>query len=351
MPTGLGSVENSGGPSGTSPCRRTESSWSEAKPGHRREIDRGCRRIKDGAAASGELIRFTDEPAPAVSQHPDPPTSRVPVVPYARRLEDAALPRADRAEPDRRSQAPQHRPGSGLSREPRRHPRAGGGSTRPAGANGRDRAGRARRPSHPGSREGNRRMGPGIARTVAPRRALHRRFLPVAAPVETPPTATCGGSAPSTRASPRPAAAASGRSSSTSPTLGCSWPSSTDLSHRGARLPGPHVRVAGDPRPAGDAGALPGALPLEEAAVRRRLDRRALPGRRPLGLGRRAGRRRRVHRRLLPADPLGRPRGRLRRDGAVDRLVPAGAGRRRHPRRRLGHRRLDADVPDDHLPV
>ena len=83
--------------------------------------------------------------------------------------------------------------------------------------------------------EGERRMGPGIAQDgrteagTAPSLPARRR----------PSRATLdrdrGGSAPSIRASPRRAAAASGPSSSTSPTWPCCWRSSTSYQHRGAR--------------------------------------------------------------------------------------------------------------------
>src|SRR5262249_36483251 len=61
------------------------------------------------------------------------------------------------------------------------------------------------------------------------------------------------------------------------------------LPHRGTRPS--RACVASDPPagPSGPASSLPGAIPLEEAALRRHLDRGLVPDRRPLGLGNRAG--------------------------------------------------------------
>ena len=161
-------------------------------------------------------------------------------------------------------------------------------------------------------------MGPGIGRTVAPRRALHRRFLPVPAQDESPRPRRFPALYPdepeACRRSLRPFLINLVH-------LALLLARLQGLSDRGARLPGAYLPDAGDARLAGAAGALPGPVPLEEAAVRGGVDGRAVPGRRPLGRGGRAGRRGGVHRRLLPADPLDRPRRGLRRDGRRHRLL------------------------------
>ncbi len=205
-------------------------------------------------------------------------------------------------------------------------------------------------------------MGPGIGRTVAPRRPLHRRFLP-ATPRAEPPIPTLSPPDPH-RPEHRP-----------------SWvrdlyPGEPETCRRDPRsflinlthlalLLGVFQLFKVEERPFQGHTfktlvtlallAMPAhysrAAPLEEADLHRRIHPRTLPRRRSPGLGDRPGGRRRLHRRLLPTRALGRPRLRLRLDGGRDRLGSAVARRRRHPRRRLDHRRLDADVSNAHLPV
>ena len=245
--------------------------------------------------------RFTEEPVPAVSRTraiPPPAitSSRTPVAPRPRRAVSSgkagpAPPAGIGSQDDPSSKVPrrQDRPGDSTEGDAL----ADDDEPRETGAWGQE----LERRSHRGGR------------CTSSTRPSRRASRPVA-----------GDSRPSTRASPRPAVAASGHSCATSSTSHCCWRFSRSTS-RGPPLPGADLSGPGDPGAAGLAGALPGPVPLEEAAVRRRLDRRPLLDRGRLGYGRRAGDGHAPDRGLLPAHPLARAGGDSPRSATVMALA------------------------------
>jgi hypothetical protein len=92
MPVGIGGERRGNG--------RIDPNFMTPKGVEHLQANQGWRGRKRGT------LRFTDEPAPAVSQHPDPSTSGDPVVPYARRLNECALPGTEPSRPVRGSQIP-----------------------------------------------------------------------------------------------------------------------------------------------------------------------------------------------------------------------------------------------------